>query len=109
MMTEINITFDKPIDLLTYQLKQQFYDMSENELKLIAILYLKGLNKDIKKDIIRHNIFKSPQSVENHLTKLRKKGILNENNIIQLKHELSIKKRTEIKINLILGENKGDK
>ena len=46
-MTEIHLNFEKRIDFLTYQLKQQFYDLSENELKLIAILYLRGLNAEI--------------------------------------------------------------
>ena len=49
-MTEIHLNFERPIDFLTYQLKQQFYDLSENELRLIAILHLKGLNNQIKKE-----------------------------------------------------------
>ena len=68
---------------LTYQLKQQFYDLSENELKLIAILYLKGLNAEIKKEIVKvWNFFKSIQSVENHLTKVKKKNILKKNKVV---------------------------
>ena len=51
-MTEIHLNFERPIDFLTYQLKQQFYDLSENELRLIAILHLKGLNSKIKKEIV---------------------------------------------------------
>ncbi len=104
-MTEIYLNFEKRIDFLTYQLKQQFYDLSENELRLIAILYLKGLNSTIKKEIVKYGIFKSIQSVENHLTKLRKKGILDKNKII-LKHEISTSESTSIKINLTLGANK---
>ena len=108
MMTEINLNFERPIDFLTYQLKQQFYDLSENELRLIAILYLKGLSSRIKKEIVDKQIFKSRQSVENHLTKLRKRGILDKNKII-LKHEISINKSTSIKINLTLSANKENK
>ena len=107
-MTEIYLNFERPIDFLTYQLKQQFYDLSENELKFVAILYLKGLNSQIKKEIVEKQIFKSIQSVENHLTKLRKKGILDKNKII-LKNEISISKATSIKINLTLGASKEDK
>ena len=81
-MTEIHLNFEKRIDFLTYQLKQQFYDLSENELKLIAILYLRGLNAEIKKEIVKYEIFKSIQSVENHLTKLRKRGILDKNKVM---------------------------
>lgn len=108
MMTEIHLNFERPIDFLTYQLKQQFYDLSENELRLIAILYLKGLNSKIKKEIVEKQIFKSIQSVENHLTKLRKKGILDKQKI-NLKNEISISKATSIKINLTLGANKENK
>lgn len=107
-MTEIHLNFERPIDFLTYQLKQQFYDLSENELRLIAILYLKGLNSQIKKEIVEKQIFKSIQSVENHLTKLRKKGILDKQKI-NLKNEISISKATSIKINLTLGANKENK
>lgn len=108
MMTEIHLNFERPIDFLTYQLKQQFYDLSENELRLIAILHLKGLNSKIKKEIVEKQIFKSIQSVENHLTKLRKKGILDKQKI-NLKNEISISKATSIKINLTLGANKENK
>lgn len=107
-MTEIHLNFEKHIDFLTYQLKQQFYDLSENELKLIAILYLKGLNADIKREIVKYEIFKSIQSVENHLTKLRKKGILEKNKVI-LKQPISTSNSTSIKINLTLGANKENK
>jgi len=107
-MTEIHLNFEKCIDFLTYQLKQQFYDLSENELKLIAILYLKGLNAEIKKEIVKYEIFKSIQSVENHLTKLRKRGILEKNKVI-LKQPISTSNSTSIKINLTLGANKENK
>lgn len=106
-MTEITLNFEKPIDFLTYQLKQQFYDLSENELKMIAILSLKGLNNDIKKEIVRLGIFKSMQSVENHLSKLRKLEIL-EKNKVNLKYPLVRDKETVIKINLRLGADKKD-
>mgnify|MGYP006361814761 CR=1 FL=1 len=55
-MTEIHLNFERPIDFLTYQLKQQFYDLSENELRLIAILHLKGLTNQIKKEINKRNL-----------------------------------------------------
>ncbi len=108
MMTEIHLNFEKRIDFLTYQLKQQFYDLSENELKLIAILYLRGLNAEIKKEIVKYEIFKSIQSVENHLTKLRKRGILDKNKVM-LKQPISTTNSTTIKINLTLGANKENK
>ena len=108
MMTEINLNFERPIDFLTYQLKQQFYDLSENELRLIAILHLKGLSIRIKKEIVDKQIFKSMQSVENHLTKLRKMGILDKNKIV-LKNEISQSKSTSIIINLTLSANKENK
>jgi len=104
-MTEITLTFEKPIDFLTYQLKQQFYNLSENELKMIAILSLKGLDNDIKKEIVRLGIFKSMQSVENHLSKLRKLNIL-EKNKVNLRYPLVKDKETVIKINLKLGADK---
>lgn len=107
-MTEIHLNFERPIDFLTYQLKQQFYDLSENELKLIAILYLRGLNAEIKKEIVKYEIFKSIQSVENHLTKLRKRGILDKNKVM-LKQPISTTNSTTIKINLTLGANKENK
>ena len=107
-MTEIYLNFERPIDFLTYQLKQQFYDLSENELKFVAILYLKGLNSQIKKEIVEKQIFKSIQSVENHLTKLRKKGILDKNKVM-LKQPISTTNSTTIKINLTLGANKENK
>jgi predicted transcriptional regulator len=107
-MTEIHLNFERPIDFLTFQLKQQFYDLSENELRLIAIVHLKGLNSQIKKEIVEKQIFKSIQSVENHLTKLRKKGILDKQKI-NLKNEISTSKATSIKINLTLGANKENK
>jgi hypothetical protein len=103
-MTEITLHFDKKIDFLTYQLKQQFYNLSENELKLIAILYLAGISNEIKKQILDLKVFKSMQSIENHLTKLRKLGII-QNNKIVLKKDISTK-NTVIKINLILGADK---
>ena len=108
MMTEIHLNLEKRIDFLTYQLKQQFYDLSENELKLIAILYLKGLNAEIKKEIVKYGIFKSIQSVENHLTKLRKRSILDKNKVV-LKQPISTSNSTSIKINLTLGANKENK
>ena len=48
------------------------------------------------------------QSVENHLTKLRKRNILDKNKII-LKNEISQSKATSIKINLTLSANKENK
>ena len=107
-MTEIHLNFEKRIDFLTYQLKQQFYDLSENELRLVAILYSYGLSAKVKKVIVEKQIFKSMQSVENHLTKLRKRGILEKNKIV-LKHEISTSKATSFKINLTLGANKESK
>lgn len=106
-MKEININFERPIDYITYQIKQQYFDLSDNELKLIAIIYLKGLNSNIKKEIVNHNVFKSMQSVENHLTKLRKLGILINNKIV-LKDTISTKSNTSIIINLTLNANKKD-
>lgn len=108
MMREINLIFDKPIDFLTYQLKQQFYDLSENELRLIAILHLRGINKEVKKEVVQHNVFKSMQSVENHLSKLRKKGIIDKNKVV-LKYELTKSNTTSFIVNIKLSANKTDK
>jgi hypothetical protein len=104
-MTEININFNKKIDFLTWQLKQQFLDLSENELKLLAIIHLKGVSATIKKEIVKLNIFKSAQTVENHLSKFRKIGILNENKV-QLKYPISMASETKIIINLKLSAYK---
>lgn len=98
---ELNITFKRPIDYLTYQLKHYFYELSENELKMLAIIYLKGLSCDIKNEIVSLKIFKSKQSVENHLTKFRKNGIL-VNNKVNLKHSLVTDKEMILKIKLCI-------
>ena len=107
MMTEINLNFEKPIDFLTYQLGIQFPTLSNNELKLVALLHLKGLSTEIKKYIVTKGIFKSAQSVENQITKLRKLNIL-EKNTIKLKYPVSRDYQTVIKINLTLDASKGD-
>jgi len=100
-MIEIDKYFDTPIDFLIYQLKQQFDNLSNNELKLLCIIHLKGLNSEIKKEIVRFNIFKSLQTVENHLSKFRKEGILKENVVI-LKNPLVKGNEITIKLNLKL-------
>jgi hypothetical protein len=69
---------------------------------------LRGLNAEIKKEIVKYEIFKSIQSVENHLTKLRKRGILDKNKVM-LKQPISTTNSTTIKINLTLGANKENK
>ena len=101
-MIEIDKYFDTPIEFLTYQLKQQFDNLSDNELKLLCIVYLKGLNPEIKKEIVKWNIFKSLQSVENHLSKFRKEKIL-VGNEVQLKFPISKSRETSIKLNLKIG------
>lgn len=101
-MKDIVIYFDKKIDFLTYQLKQQYYDLSENELKLVVIFYLKGISIDIKKEIVKLQIFKSLQVVENQLSKLRKKEIIKDNKVI-LKYPLSLEKELDLNIKLVLG------
>ena len=99
---ELNIRFKKPIDYLTYQLKHYFYELSENELKMLAIIHLKGLTKAVKDDIVAYNIFKSKQSVENHLTKFRKKGILKDEKV-NLPHPLIVDSgKMTLKINMHL-------
>lgn len=101
-MTEITLYFDLPIDYLTYQLRQQFHKLSENELKLLAIIYLSGLNADIKKEVVNRQIFKSLQTVENHLSKFRKEKIL-VGNEVQLKFPINKSRETSIKLNLKIG------
>lgn len=73
---DIELEFEKPIDFLTYQLKQQYYNLSENELKMLAILYLKGVDIEVKKQIVKLGIFKSIQTVDNHLSKFKDMGII---------------------------------
>ena len=106
-MTEITLYFELPIDYLTFQLRQQFHKLSENELKLLAIIYLSGLNADIKKEVVNRQIFKSLQTVENHLSRFRKEKILVDNKI-QLKFPISKMKETSIKLNLKIGASPKD-
>lgn len=78
---DIELEFERPIDFLTYQLKQQYYSLSENELKMLAILYLKGIDIEVKKQIVKLGIFKSIQTVDNHLSKFKDMGIIKERKI----------------------------
>lgn len=97
----IVMEFKKPIDFLTYQLKQQFYFLSENELKMLAIIYLKGLTAEVRKGIVSMGVFKSKQSVENHLSKFRALGIMEGDNV-KLKYPLIKANKAKLNINVVL-------
>lgn len=76
---KINKKFNRKIDLITFQLKLLHYDLSENELKLLALLYLNGINYKTKEIALKQNIFKSMQSIENHISKFRRMNIIVDN------------------------------
>lgn len=101
--TNIELEFSTPIDFLTYQLKQQFYQLSENELKMLAIIYLKGISSDIKKQIVKLGIFKSVQTVDNHLSKFKELGIVSgKDKKVNLKSELIKAKEGVITVHIKL-------
>ena len=85
---QIHHKFKKPIDYLVFQLKQQFITLSENELKLLALICLKGVTKSIKEVAVREGVFKSKQTVANALSKFRTSGILDKDNEPQLQSPL---------------------
>lgn len=95
------IPFKRKIDLVTFQLKLQFYELSENELRLLALLYLGGVNQDTKKIALENNVFKSEQSIENHISKFRKLGIIKDEKVI-LKEPLAKVVNNKATINIEL-------
>ncbi len=76
----IKHSFKKPIDYLVFQLKQQYLNLSDNELKLLALICIKGVSKTIKEAAVREGIFKSKQTVANTLSKFRTLQILDRDN-----------------------------
>lgn len=101
--TNIELEFNTPIDFLTYQLKQQYYDLSENELKMLAVLYLKGISAEVKKQIVKLGIFKSVQTVDNHLSKFKDIGIIQgKAKKVTLKHELIKSKEGVVTVHIRL-------
>jgi len=101
--TNISHSFKKPIDYLVFQLRQQFLTLSDNELKLLALIYLKGISKTIKVTAVREGIFKSEQTVANAFTKFRKEGILNKEDLPVLQADLITAKEGTMLIKIKLG------
>lgn len=97
---QIHHKFKKPIDYLVFQLKQQFITLSENELKLLALICLKGVTKSIKEVAVREGVFKSKQTVANALSKFRTSGILDKDNEPQLQSPLITDKTCKLVINI---------
>lgn len=97
---QIHHKFKKPIDYLVFQLKQQFITLSENELKLLALICLKGVTKSIKEVAVREGVFKSKQTVANALSKFRTSGILDKDNEPQLQSPLITDKSCKLVINI---------
>ena len=97
---QIHHKFKKPIDYLVFQLKQQFITLSENELKLLALICLKGVTKSIKEVAVREGVFKSKQTVANALSKFRTSGILDKDNEPQLQSPLITDKSCKLIINI---------
>lgn len=98
----MDVSFQKPIDYITYQLSQQFMDLSKNELRMLALIHLKGLSSEIKNTIVKHNIFKSRQSIENHLSKFRRLGIIKDGKVV-LKYPISTKNNVKLNITVSVG------
>jgi hypothetical protein len=99
----ITHNFKKPIDYLVYQLSQQFLTLSNNELKLLALITLKGLTKTTKITAVREGIFKSEQTVANAFSKFRKEGILDVDDNTKLLFPLITSKEGKLVINIKLG------
>jgi len=99
---EVNIThtFKTPIDFLVFQLKQQYLHLSDNELKLLALICLKGVNKNIKEVAVRQGVFKSKQTVANALSKFRTSGILDRDDEPVLQAELVMNKKAKLIIDI---------
>jgi chromosome segregation and condensation protein ScpB len=99
----IQHSFKKPIDFLVYQLRSQFLDLSMNELKLLALIALKGVTKTTKVTAVREGIFKSEQTVANALSKFRKENILDSEDFPVLLCPLITKREGILKIEIKLG------
>jgi hypothetical protein len=94
--------FKKPIDYLVFQLKQQYYHLSDNELKLLALICLKGVNKTIKDVAVREGVFKSKQTVANALSKFRTQGILDRDDEPVLQANIITEKKGRLVIDISL-------
>lgn len=103
---EVFIThkFSVPIDYLVFQLKQQRPELSDNELKLLALICLKGVTKTIKEVAVREGIFKSKQTVANALTKFRQRGVLDRDNEPILQTALITGKKCRLVIDIDLSK-----
>jgi hypothetical protein len=103
-MTEVKLSqqFKKPIDYLVFQLKQQYYHLSDNELKLLALICLKGVNRTIKDVAVREGVFKSKQTVANALSKFRMQGILDRDDEPVLQADIITEKKGRLVIDISL-------
>lgn len=103
-MAEVKLSqqFKKPIDYLVFQLKQQYYHLSDNELKLLALICLKGVNKTIKDVAVREGVFKSKQTVANALSKFRTQGILDRDDEPVLQANIITEKKARLIIDISL-------
>lgn len=104
-MRNIEMNFETPIDYIVYQLKLEHYYLTDNELKLLGLVSLKGLSSQLKKEVVKLGVFKSLQTVENHLTKFRKIGLLVDNKVL-INNKPSLEKNLNITIKINLGANK---
>lgn len=97
---QIHHRFKRPIDYLVFQLRQQFITLSENELKLLALVCLKGVTKSIKDVAVKEGVFKSRQTVANALSKFRTSGVLDKDNEPQLQTPLVTDKSCRLIIDI---------
>ena len=98
----MRLIFKRKIDYLTFQLKLQYYDLSENELKLVALLYLGGINDKVKATAVKMGVFKSKQSIDNHISKFRRLGIIKQDKVVLLEPIETELAETEINLTLCI-------
>lgn len=92
--------FKTPIEFLVFQLKQQYYTLSDNELKLLALICLRGVTKSIKDVAVKQGVFKSRQTVANALSKFRSEGVLTRDNEPVLQQPLITEKEARLIIDI---------
>jgi len=97
---QVSHTFKKPIDYLVFQLRQQFPGLSDNELKLLTLVCIKGVTKSIKDLAVREGVFKSKQTVANTLSKFRHLNILDKDDEPVLQAALVTNKKCRLIIDI---------